>query len=95
MKQKMPMELIWITTSDIFNIVEIVQDILDKDNVVFIDYACKPIKNVEEIEVEKTMEKLENSGEINWRKMGHGGYHKNKSKSRKYKSRKYKSRKYK
>ena len=88
-------KLIWITTSDIFNIVEIVQDILHKDNVVFIDYACKPIENVEEIEAEKTMEKLENSGEINWRKMGHGGYHKNKSKSRKYKSRKYKSRKYK
>jgi hypothetical protein len=91
-------KLIWITTGDIFKIVEIVQDILHKDNVVFIDYACKPIKNVEEIEVEKTMEKLENSGLYDETKIGHGGYHKNKSKSRKYKSkksRKYKSRKYK
>jgi hypothetical protein len=89
-------EIRWINTSDIFNIVEIVQDILSKNNVVFIDFACKSIENVDEKEVEKSMEKLKKSGLYDETKMGHGGYHNNKSKSRKYKSkksRKYKSKK--
>jgi hypothetical protein len=84
-----------ITTSYIFNIVKSVQDILDKDNVVFIDFACKTISDVKKEEVENTKEVLKNTGLFDETKMGYGGYHKNKSKSRKYKSRKYKSRKYK
>jgi hypothetical protein len=85
-----------ITTSDIFNIVKSVQDILDKDNVVFIDFACKGVscygRDVEKEEVEET---LRDTGLFDETKMGYGGYHKNKYKSRKYKSKKYKSRKYK
>ena len=74
----------------------IITNILSKNNVVFIDFACKSIENVDEKEVEKSMEKLKKSGLYDETKMGHGGYHNNKSKSRKYKSkksRKYKSKK--